>query len=54
MKACYPVLAVTYEKANYPSVKLRQWYKAEDTADKGEFLDACDCRCSARPANCPK
>lgn len=54
MKPCYPVLAVTYDAKNNPTVRLKQWYKKEDVSDKGEFLDACDLRCSARPANCPK
>ena len=56
LAACYSVVAVTYKKRNsgkYERVAdLKHWYQ-DETSAQGQFIDACDARCSAKPANCP-
>jgi hypothetical protein len=51
LAACYPVVKVRFTKGTAPSAILQHWYMPED-AERGEFIRACDNRCTALPTRC--
>jgi len=49
---CYGVVEVKFIRKG-PVAKLRQWFMAEDAAT-GQFLEACDRRCTSVPERCSR
>lgn len=52
LAACYSVVKIAYS-GRQPKAEVKQWFMQE-TDGQGDFLQECDARCSAPPANCKK